>query len=48
MLYQTESTIKSSFDCKVPSRSPTRPTSVNALRPGDIDIIGAVGDSLTV
>lgn len=30
------------------TRSETRPTSVHELRPGDIDIIGSVGDSLTV
>lgn len=28
-------------------RSPQRPSSVNKLRPGDIDVIGAIGDSLT-
>ncbi|XP_001654487.2 phospholipase B1, membrane-associated [Aedes aegypti] len=28
-------------------RSPTAPNSVNELRPGDIDIVGAIGDSLT-
>ncbi|XP_039439989.1 phospholipase B1, membrane-associated-like isoform X2 [Culex pipiens pallens] len=28
-------------------RSPTVPTSVDALRPGDIDVVGAIGDSLT-
>lgn len=28
-------------------RSPMVPTSVDKLRPGDIDIIGAMGDSLT-
>ncbi|XP_036326851.1 phospholipase B1, membrane-associated-like [Rhagoletis pomonella] len=28
-------------------RSETRPTSVHRLRPGDIDVIGAMGDSLT-
>lgn len=28
-------------------RSETRPTSVHRLRPGDIDIVGAMGDSLT-
>lgn len=27
-------------------RSSLRPTSVNKLRPGDIDVIGAMGDSL--
>lgn len=28
-------------------RSATKPTSVHQLRPGDIDIVGALGDSLT-
>ncbi|XP_044737510.1 phospholipase B1, membrane-associated-like [Chrysoperla carnea] len=28
------------------ARSPRRPTSVHQLRPGDIDVIGAMGDSL--
>lgn len=27
-------------------RSPIKPTSVHRLRPGDIDVIGAMGDSL--
>lgn len=27
-------------------RSPQKPTSVHRLRPGDIDVIGAMGDSL--
>lgn len=30
------------------TRSVTRPTSVHMLRPGDIDVIGAIGDSLSV
>ncbi|CAI6350811.1 unnamed protein product [Macrosiphum euphorbiae] len=30
------------------TRSETRPTSVHELRPGDFDVIGSVGDSLTV
>lgn len=30
-----------------PKRSETPPTSVHCLRPGDIDVIGALGDSLT-
>jgi len=30
------------------TRSLTRPTSVHELRPGDIDVIGGIGDSLTV
>ncbi|PSN51394.1 hypothetical protein C0J52_04439 [Blattella germanica] len=29
------------------ARSPTRPTSVHELRPADIDVIGAMGDSLS-
>ena len=29
------------------SRSPVVPTSVHKLRPGDIDVIAAMGDSLT-
>lgn len=29
------------------ARSATRPTSVHHLRAGDIDVIGAMGDSLT-
>lgn len=39
-----------SFFCDVRGpgkRSKNVPTSVHALRPGDIDIIGAIGDSLT-
>lgn len=35
------------FDCKVLGPSPTVPTSVHALRPGDIRVIGAIGDSIT-
>lgn len=29
------------------TRSNPKPTSVHKLRPGDIDIVGAIGDSLT-
>ncbi|XP_063708818.1 phospholipase B1, membrane-associated-like [Culicoides brevitarsis] len=37
-----------SFPCDTKEgRSQKRPTSVHKLRPGDIDIIGAIGDSLT-
>lgn len=36
------------FPCeKNGTRSQQRPTSVHKLRPGDIDVIGAIGDSLT-
>uniref|UniRef100_A0A1I8JJE3 Lipase_GDSL domain-containing protein n=1 Tax=Macrostomum lignano TaxID=282301 RepID=A0A1I8JJE3_9PLAT len=36
----------SSFNCQL-TRSPTKPTSAHRLRPGDIDVIAAMGDSLT-
>jgi hypothetical protein len=29
------------------ARSPTRPTTVHKLRPGDIDVVAAMGDSIT-
>lgn len=35
------------FNCKVGPLTTARPTSVHALRPSDIDAIGAIGDSLT-
>jgi phospholipase B1 len=36
------------FDCKVDSmRSTTVPSSVHALRPGDVKVVGAMGDSIT-
>lgn len=35
------------FPCTALSPSPTVPTSVHALRPADIRVIGAMGDSLT-
>ncbi|XP_031840783.1 phospholipase B1, membrane-associated isoform X2 [Nomia melanderi] len=36
------------FPCNVTGgRSPRVPTSVHRLRPGDIDVIGSIGDSLT-
>lgn len=36
------------FPCRTEGmRSKKRPKSVHQLRPGDIDIIGAMGDSLT-
>ena len=36
------------FPCDVTNgRSPKRPKSVHELRPGDIDVIGSMGDSLT-
>ncbi|XP_066282973.1 phospholipase B1, membrane-associated-like [Branchiostoma lanceolatum] len=38
---------RAGFNCQVPERSPTRPTSVHQLRPEDVDVVGAIGDSLT-
>ncbi|CAH1264274.1 PLB1 [Branchiostoma lanceolatum] len=35
------------FDCQVPKRLLTRPTSVHQLRPEDVDVVGAIGDSFT-
>jgi hypothetical protein len=32
---------------EVPKRSEKVPTSVHKLRPGDVDIVAAIGDSLT-
>ena len=36
------------FTCSIPPKSNPKPTSVHKLQPGDIDIIAAIGDSLTV
>ncbi|XP_071080759.1 phospholipase B1, membrane-associated-like [Haliotis cracherodii] len=35
------------FPCTVYPPSPTVPTSVHALRPGDVKVVGALGDSIT-
>eukprot|EP01102_Stenamoeba_stenopodia_P019626 TRINITY_DN745_c0_g1_i4.p1 TRINITY_DN745_c0_g1~~TRINITY_DN745_c0_g1_i4.p1 ORF type:complete len:491 (-),score=98.08 TRINITY_DN745_c0_g1_i4:117-1589(-) len=35
------------FNCTPYGPSATKPTSVNALRPGDIDVVAALGDSIT-
>eukprot|EP00090_Calanus_glacialis_P018298 TRINITY_DN28387_c0_g1_i2.p1 TRINITY_DN28387_c0_g1~~TRINITY_DN28387_c0_g1_i2.p1 ORF type:complete len:457 (+),score=87.72 TRINITY_DN28387_c0_g1_i2:267-1637(+) len=35
------------FPCKLRSPSPTLPTSVHKLRPGDIQVVAALGDSVT-
>ncbi|KAL1491578.1 hypothetical protein ABEB36_012153 [Hypothenemus hampei] len=45
-MYQEE--VQGSFPCTIIERSKNRPTSVHKLRPGDIDVIGAMGDSLAV
>ncbi|XP_003693107.1 phospholipase B1, membrane-associated-like [Apis florea] len=47
-IIQKEFPINVPFPCNVTGgRSPTVPDSVNRLRPGDIDVIAAMGDSLT-
>ncbi|BFZ11512.1 hypothetical protein BsWGS_14551 [Bradybaena similaris] len=38
---------KNVFPCRLLSPSPTSPTSVHRLRPGDISVVAALGDSLT-
>ncbi|KAL4118890.1 hypothetical protein QTP88_011772 [Uroleucon formosanum] len=46
---QVQQLKSSNFFCNTNgTRSETRPTSVHELRPGDFDVIGGVGDSLTV
>lgn len=35
------------FRCQVTPSTNPKPTSVHALRPSDIEVIGAIGDSLT-
>nr|CAD7402170.1 unnamed protein product [Timema cristinae] len=46
--YQQLIPLSTPFPCKTEGgRSPTPPSSVHKLRPGDIDVIGAMGDSLT-
>lgn len=48
VLQTVQEPIAGSFPCSTrESRSPTPPTSVHKLRPGDIDVVGAMGDSLT-
>uniref|UniRef100_UPI0037E7CE66 phospholipase B1, membrane-associated-like n=1 Tax=Semicossyphus pulcher TaxID=241346 RepID=UPI0037E7CE66 len=43
----TESFMGTEINCTDRSPSPTTPTSVHELRPGDIKVVAAVGDSLT-
>ncbi|XP_041350892.1 phospholipase B1, membrane-associated-like [Gigantopelta aegis] len=47
MLDAEHQTVQAEFPCKVMSPSPSVPTSVHKLRPGDIQVIAGVGDSLT-
>ncbi|XP_068986792.1 phospholipase B1, membrane-associated-like [Bombus flavifrons] len=47
--FQDEVPLDVSFPCNVTAgRSPKVPESVHHLRPGDIDVIAAMGDSLTI
>ncbi|KAK7104476.1 hypothetical protein V1264_019185 [Littorina saxatilis] len=46
MLYHVFQTV-SQFLCAVEHHSASPPTSVHSLRPGDIKVVGAMGDSLT-
>lgn len=50
-LYNTDASVNGSlfynFPCPRIPPSPSRPTSVHQLRPGDINVIAAIGDSLT-
>jgi hypothetical protein len=51
-LYESERLIAKfnpyTFNCQIGPLTNPRPTSVHALRPSDINVIGAIGDSLTV
>ena len=42
-----ESSRASAFKCVVTANTNGRPTSVHKVRPADIEVIGAIGDSLT-
>lgn len=48
MIDHSPKSLKNRFKCNVPSASGSRPSSVHALKPQDIEIIAALGDSLTV
>lgn len=45
---QDRQTTIAEFNCQPLPSSSQKPVSVHALRPGDIEIVAAVGDSLTV
>ncbi|XP_068135752.1 phospholipase B1, membrane-associated-like isoform X2 [Hyperolius riggenbachi] len=42
-----DTVLGSKLECTEKSKSPTTPTSVHALRPADVTVVAAVGDSLT-
>ncbi|XP_034531226.1 phospholipase B1, membrane-associated [Notolabrus celidotus] len=44
---RTETSMGTEINCTDRSPSPTTPTSVHELRPGDLRVVAAVGDSLT-
>lgn len=47
-LQKLQPRIQETFPCSINNaRSKIRPLSVHKLRPGDIDVIAAIGDSLT-
>lgn len=48
MTFEPTGGLKNLFSCNVSPVSGQRPTSVHALRPQDIEVIAALGDSLTV
>ncbi|XP_077989701.1 phospholipase B1, membrane-associated-like [Glandiceps talaboti] len=42
-----EPTLPYTFECPIPPPSAERPTSVHELRPSDVDVMAALGDSIT-
>ena len=44
MLFEGQS---GNFPCKDLKKSETKPKSVHKLKPGDIDVVAAIGDSIT-
>lgn len=47
-LQQRRIEIGAYFNCEIKDASNSTPISVNALRPADIGVVAAIGDSLTV
>lgn len=45
---QTKQFTIATFNCDQMEASKQKPTSVHALRPADIELVAAIGDSLTV
>lgn len=40
--------VSATFNCETFAGTSEKPISVHQLRPGDVSVIGAIGDSLTV